>query len=370
MDPIRSSGPLPRTPNEGGASRLFPLGADGFETELRSLLVRGVDRRDPGAASPVAAADTNSTAPSRQVPPATLPLTASRRAEARETQRTELELRAAFLREMLAPLVESLSSGLSGNASSAGQDVYEYFVSEALSRPLAEGWPLPPIAALAQGGTQGATATTLGLTLGRLPGSAASAGVPVTEGAGLTSQAAIGLPHGGTRGGALEGGNTNAAIADRAALGDGTASRGGATIEPSAEGPIRRGAARTRIDDLVAGAAREFALPESLLQAMVQVESSGNPRAVSPKGAQGLLQLMPGTAREVGVEDPFDAEQNLRGGAAYLARQLERFGDLPRALAAYNAGPGAVAKHGGIPPYPETRAYVERVLGLAQELEE
>jgi soluble lytic murein transglycosylase-like protein len=144
-----------------------------------------------------------------------------------------------------------------------------------------------------------------------------------------------------------------------------------ASSPPVARGPARGGRlTATRLDDLVSRTAREFSLPESLLHAVVQIESNGNPRAVSPKGALGLMQLMPGTAREVGVDDPLDPEQNLRGGAAYLSRQIERFGDLPRALAAYNAGPGAVDKHGGVPPYRETRNYIERVIGLARSLED
>lgn len=98
-----------------------------------------------------------------------------------------------------------------------------------------------------------------------------------------------------------------------------------------------------------------------LFQALVRVESSFNPNAVSPAGARGLAQLMPDTARELGVviDDPHD---NLDGGARYLLAQLETFGSLDLALAAYNAGPEAVRKYGGIPPFAETRAYVVRVL--------
>jgi soluble lytic murein transglycosylase-like protein len=97
--------------------------------------------------------------------------------------------------------------------------------------------------------------------------------------------------------------------------------------------------------------------------ALVQVESAFQPRAVSPKGARGLTQLMPGTARELGVQDAFDPQQNLDGGARYLRQLLTRYGgDVKRALAAYNAGPGAVDRHRGVPPYRETRQYVRRVL--------
>ncbi len=100
-----------------------------------------------------------------------------------------------------------------------------------------------------------------------------------------------------------------------------------------------------------------------LLLALVAVESGGDARAVSPKGAQGLGQLMPATAARFGVADPFDPAQNLRGAAAYLDALLRRYGgDAVLALAAYNAGEGAVARHRGVPPFPETRAYVPRVL--------
>ena len=98
-----------------------------------------------------------------------------------------------------------------------------------------------------------------------------------------------------------------------------------------------------------------------LLQALVRVESAFSPDAVSPKGARGLAQLMPDTARALGV-DINNPRENLDGGARYLLAQIESFGSLELALAAYNAGPDAVRQHGGIPPYAETRAYVARVL--------
>ena len=104
-------------------------------------------------------------------------------------------------------------------------------------------------------------------------------------------------------------------------------------------------------------------LDPKLVEALIRVESAFNTRAVSNKGAMGLMQLMPGTALELGVEDAFDVEENLRGGTAYLRQMLDRFrGDVTLALAGYNAGPGAVEKYQGIPPYRETTDYVRRVL--------
>lgn len=101
-------------------------------------------------------------------------------------------------------------------------------------------------------------------------------------------------------------------------------------------------------------------LPKGLLRRLVQQESAGNPRAVSPKGAQGLFQFMPATAKELGI-DPSDPHQAADGAARYLLQNFKEFGDWNKALAAYNAGPGAVRKHGGIPPYAETQNYVQRI---------
>lgn len=126
---------------------------------------------------------------------------------------------------------------------------------------------------------------------------------------------------------------------------------------------VRRRAPRIRsYDGLIRDTARSERIPPALLKAVIAAESRFDPRAVSPKGAQGLMQLMPATARDLGVQDPLAVEDNLQGGARYLRHLMDRYGDLSRALAAYNAGPSAVDRYEGIPPYRETRQYVERVL--------
>lgn len=109
-------------------------------------------------------------------------------------------------------------------------------------------------------------------------------------------------------------------------------------------------------------AARETGLPIALIDAVIRTESGYRPRAVSRTGAQGLMQLMPATAQSVGVYDPFDPAQNILGGARYLRKLYDRFGSIRLAVAAYNAGPGRVKKHGGVPPFKETRRYVQAVL--------
>lgn len=127
-------------------------------------------------------------------------------------------------------------------------------------------------------------------------------------------------------------------------------------------------ALRQKIDHSVTKAAGKYDLPASLIHGVIKAESDFQPRAVSPDGAQGLMQLMPGTARDLGVRNPFDIEQNIDGGARYLRQMLDMFdGNLKKALAAYNAGPATVQRHNGIPPYAETRDYVQKVIALAKD---
>jgi len=124
-----------------------------------------------------------------------------------------------------------------------------------------------------------------------------------------------------------------------------------------------------QFETLIQEHATRRALRPELVRAVIQVESGFNPRALSPKGAMGLMQLMPATARSLGVNNPWDPAQNIRGGTDYLRRLLDEYdGNEELALAAYNAGSGAVAKYGGrIPPYRETRDYVRKVGAAAGE---
>lgn len=114
------------------------------------------------------------------------------------------------------------------------------------------------------------------------------------------------------------------------------------------------------LEELIQRAADENGLDPAQVRALIGIESNGNPNAVSRAGAMGMMQLMPGTARDLGVTDPFDPEQNVMAGARYFRDQLDEFGDPVLAAAAYNAGPGAVRKYGGVPPYRETRDYVDK----------
>jgi soluble lytic murein transglycosylase-like protein len=119
------------------------------------------------------------------------------------------------------------------------------------------------------------------------------------------------------------------------------------------------------LEQLIAKYSARRSLDPELVRAVIQVESGGYTQALSNKGAMGLMQLMPETARELAVDDPYDAEQNVSGGTQYLSWMLDRFnGNLELALSGYNAGPEAVDRYGGVPPYSETRSYVEKVLRI------
>jgi len=145
----------------------------------------------------------------------------------------------------------------------------------------------------------------------------------------------------------------------------------GSRLPASTEKPISLPFARSapntlpafNLDEVVASASGRYRLDPDLVNSVIKAESGFNVRAVSPKGAQGLMQLMPGTALTLGVPDAFDPRANVEGGTKYLRELLERYNfDLVKALAAYNAGPLRVERFGGVPPYYETRAYVARVV--------
>jgi len=138
------------------------------------------------------------------------------------------------------------------------------------------------------------------------------------------------------------------------------ASLHGTTNEPMMGFPARP---QTNLTDVVNEASGRYRLDPDLVNSVIKAESGFNVRAVSPKGAQGLMQLMPGTASELGVPNVFDPQANVEGGTKYLRELLERYDfDLVKALAAYNAGPERVEQFGGVPPFYETRAYVARVV--------
>ncbi len=134
----------------------------------------------------------------------------------------------------------------------------------------------------------------------------------------------------------------------------------GAPIAPVA------GGGSTQYDAEINAAAARHGIDPALLKGLIRQESNFNPSAGSPAGAQGLAQLMPGTAAALGVTNPLDPAQSIEGGAKYLKQQLDAFGgDVTKALAAYNAGPGAVKRYGGVPPYAETQNYVRQVQAYA-----
>lgn len=119
------------------------------------------------------------------------------------------------------------------------------------------------------------------------------------------------------------------------------------------------------VEALIEKHSAQNGLDPNLVRAVITAESGGDPNSVSPKGAMGLMQLMPETARGYGVQDPFDPEQNIAGGTRMLAEKLKQYdGDLALALAAYNAGSGNVRKYGGVPPFRETQNYIQRIFSM------
>lgn len=142
-------------------------------------------------------------------------------------------------------------------------------------------------------------------------------------------------------------------------------------FKPQYGGSSRVGSSRpdpAQFDGMIQAASKKWNVDESLIRAVIKQESGYDPQATSHCGAQGMMQLMPETAADLGVTDAYDPQQNIMGGTRYLRGLLDRFdGNISKALAGYNAGPGAVEKHGGIPPYEETQHYVSNVLEFYQQ---
>jgi soluble lytic murein transglycosylase-like protein len=140
-----------------------------------------------------------------------------------------------------------------------------------------------------------------------------------------------------------------------------------AAASPGAQAPAAAGSASAPYDTMVQQAALRNGLDPALLHGLIQQESGFDPSSQSSAGASGLTQLMPGTASSVGVSNPMDPAESIEGGARYLSQMMAQFGgNATEALAAYNAGPGAVKQYGGVPPYAETQSYVTKVLGYAE----
>jgi soluble lytic murein transglycosylase-like protein len=167
---------------------------------------------------------------------------------------------------------------------------------------------------------------------------------------------------------AANGGSPSPAGTSTTSFGDQLAQASGSQTATSATASAGAGSGSVPYESQIEAAAAKYGIDPAVLKGLIKQESGFNPNAGSPAGAQGLTQLMPGTAASLGVTNVHDPAQSIDGGAHYLKMQLDRFGgDYSKALAAYNAGPGAVQRYGGIPPYAETRNYVKNVLAFADQ---
>ncbi len=201
----------------------------------------------------------------------------------------------------------------------------------------------------------------IGATQGAVPAGELAAAARIHELQQLIEQAR-GVATGSRTAATVQAGSTAAPTAFAAALQAATTATGSGAAPTGAEA-----AGSGAYDSLIEAAALRNGLDPAVLHGLIEQESGFNPDAQSAAGAQGLTQLMPGTASSLGVANPLNAAESIEGGARYLSQMMSDFGgNTSEALAAYNAGPGAVRQYGGVPPYAETEGYVSKVLGYAE----